>query len=844
MLGNAAHGVVEPDALVWEPSPGVLTETFLGRRVLFLAASKPGAPRDVYRARVRLALDGSPIHVSDLKNLTDTPHGDDVALEGDGKRVSFATLAFGRIQAISVLETQGVRAVDRPSGLLNRFLFALSSFDKSGSFAGVGRTDIVLDVPARSARVSMDGSHLVADFGERGRGLNYDLERRTLRGSDGGEAYAARVVPEAYGAKPPLLWAVDTVRGIVGPRPIAWLENVVFGAKDSVKRTTYTLFSGDSRSTLRSDATETHARVLDASALNGQEDSWPPPKIPSLWKEPKPHEGEWEPVTYSFLKPMRGLASGASAPPPYFYRTFIRPDPERPYSRVVFVAMDTRQLELGMQAGYEDPKPTTGPPGEGRLPRDKEVYERVVGTFNGAFKTTHGAYGMMVQGRVLLPPVKGGASVIVNDAHEIGLGGWPQTDEIPSYITSFRQNLDPLVEDGVANPTGRQLWGWQLEGTSVMTQRTALCVTPAGHLYYAFGAEIDGKTLGKAMYQAGCAYAMHLDMNPAHCGFVFSDVRNPRTGDMTLRLLDDDMKIAPDKYARWSAKDFFYVSVRDATPHDASNVQWIADGGVQPPPAWLPGLFSGKLTLGSLEVNLLSIEKGRVEYRVRAGSREPGRKNRTGHALSDADSNRVIAALGLGHSTDATRYGMSYEGDALSPLKPNYATLIFEDGQPPRVVLPSSAPPTLADKQEAVQLPLLASDGRLLDRARERGDRRQRAAICVTPTGRVIVGSAEHDSSDGLASALMRIGCRDVLELDRGSHHPAYVHRAGGSTPPMDEYEASTLYVLGRPMIPHAFRWKPDGSVPSKRVTSYDVPHPDDFPPPKRKHAVTTAGMK
>ena len=30
-----------------------------------------------------------------------------------------------------------------------------------------------------------------------------------------------------------------------------------------------------------------------------------------------------------------------------------------------------------------------------------------------------------------------------------------------------------------------------------MTQRTALCVTAAGHLYYAWGEEIDGPTLGK-----------------------------------------------------------------------------------------------------------------------------------------------------------------------------------------------------------------------------------------------------------------------------------------------------------------------------------------------------------
>jgi hypothetical protein len=94
----------------------------------------------------------------------------------------------------------------------------------------------------------------------------------------------------------------------------------------------------------------------------------------------------------------------------------------------------------------------------------------------------------------------------------------------------------------------------------------------------------------------------------------------------------------------------------------------------------------------------------------------------------------------------------------------------------------------------------------------------------VTPSGRVIVGQAEHDSSDGIAAALLRVGCEDVVELDRGSHHPAFFHRAGTSTPPMDDYEASALYLLGRPMLPHTFRWKAKGSVPSTQVTSYDVP--------------------
>lgn len=815
---------MDTDSVIWEPGRGFIAETFLGRRLLFLGAPRAGAPRDVYRARVRLARNGSPIRIADVRNLTDTPHGDDVALEATGTRAVFATLAFGRVQAITVLETQGIRSKDRPSRLLDRILLTLSSLQESGSARGVGRTDIVLDVPARTAELRLDSGKLWIDFSERGRALVFDLEERLLRGADGGEPYAARALPRAHGSKAPLLWAVDTVRAEVGPAPIAWLERVVFGAKDSVKRTTYSIFASGQGSTLRDGANDTKARVLDAASLPAAADTWPPPRIPSLWKDSRPGEGTWEPVNHGFLKPPRGLLPGGGAPSPYFFKTYIRPDAERPYSKVMLIALDMRQLELGMQAGWEDPKPTTGPTGEGRLPRDPEIYERVVATFNGAFKTTHGEYGMMVQRRVLLPPVQGGASVIVNDAREVGLGSWPQTEDIPPDILSFRQNLDPLVEDGVPNPTGRRIWGWQLEGTSVMTQRTALCVTAAGHLYYAFAPEIDGKTLGKALSQAGCSYAVHLDMNPGHCGFVYTDIRDPKSGDMTLRLAHDDMRISPDKYARWSSKDFFYVMVRDATPRDGASLAWLPAPGTQPAPSWLPGVFSGTLALGSLEIELFSIQKGRVDYRVRAGTREFGgaQKDTVGRGFEEPDAGRVLGAIGLGHTTDATRYGLAYGEVVLSPPKPHYATLILEDGKPPRVEPPGKAAP-LQSNQQAVQLPLLARDRKLLDRARERGDLRMRAAFCVTPEGRALLAQVRHDSSDPLAAALLKLGCEHVLELNRGSHHPGFFHRAGTPTPAMDTYEASALYLLTRPMIPHAFRWKAAGSVPSTKVTSYDA---------------------
>ena len=44
----------------------------------------------------------------------------------------------------------------------------------------------------------------------------------------------------------------------------------------------------------------------------------------------------------------------------FSYKTFVRPDPLRPYSKIILVAMDSRQLDFDMEAGVEDPKSALG----------------------------------------------------------------------------------------------------------------------------------------------------------------------------------------------------------------------------------------------------------------------------------------------------------------------------------------------------------------------------------------------------------------------------------------------------------------------------------------------------
>ena len=45
------------------------------------------------------------------------------------------------------------------------------------------------------------------------------------------------------------------------------------------------------------------------------------------------------------------------------------------------------------------------------IPRDPEIMKRLLGAFNGAFQSTHGDYGMQVDGALIVPPKPYAATV-------------------------------------------------------------------------------------------------------------------------------------------------------------------------------------------------------------------------------------------------------------------------------------------------------------------------------------------------------------------------------------------------------------------------------------------------
>ena len=825
MLGEAANGTVLPLDIAWEPSPGILTEFFSGRGVLFLVRSDASSPRDLFRARVRLTLEGRPVSVAGLRNLSATPLGDEQKLVIEGERAAFATASYGKVDSITLLDLAG-KAAAPGSSFVDHATSSFTNWRETGTARGIGRLDVSLDTPDNGVLVGFDGGLLVV--GESGgKGFAVDAATGAL-GADP-DVVGAHVNPEPALRKRPILWAVDTVRTELGPEPVAMIEAAVFKVRDVLRRSMYVIFGPESQAASAPVLLPVPPpEALDASYAQNDTSVWPPEPIAPIFKSPEPGEGAWEAVAYPWLKrlpsaggesdrsltkPSAVTAPGASArpsvPPPYFYRTMIRPDPDRPYARVLVVAMDMRQLELDMEAGVEDPKPLTGAHGSGKIPRDPKIMNRVVGAFNGAFKTTHGEYGMMVHRRVLLPPKPGAATLIVNDDRRVGLGNWGASPELPSDVVSFRQNLEPLVQDGKVSPSGRTQWGWQLTGTSMLTERSGVCVTEGGHLYYVWGDEVSAQTLGKAMLLAKCTYGIHLDMNPHHTGFVFASVRSLVNKDYDARLLTPLMEIWPERYLEYSPKDFFYLMLRDPMP--PGDVGWTEDVGVAPAPAWLPSVWHAMVKTpassgdSTVQVELTAFDTGRVLFRLRVAEvtkQEGSKREYASAALGEEDVHRVIAAVGLGNPHDSRGIDNSRGSSAQLALGG-----LSADETHGLALLPEAEALATGNADGTVQVPIVLDEGKIPDAAREARSMRLRGAACVTRSGHAILAMATSHSDEATALALSRVGCTRAVSFDRGAHRPTFLHRAGAGSPPLARYDESVLYVISRPMAARAYRW-------------------------------------
>ena len=789
----------------WEASGGIVADFVFGRPVLFLARATGEDPRDVWRARVRLSPEGNVLGVVGVRNITNTPLGDDHALIVSGTRAAFATRAYGQEQSVTVLDLSGEGVQNKTEGLADRVMAALTNVQRTGSLSGLGRVDVTLESPDPAASLSLTNAWLDVALSD-GRAARLDLSSGELVSPVAGVRADASVhLPKRFSH-----WAVDTLRAIpwIGPAPIAWLEERALYSRDLFRRITFRSHGGATDIVAIPDP---HALPLDRTEALAKDDDWPPTRIPTIWKSPEAGEGEWVVPDVPWLRTVPGVSSDAPAP---FYRTYVRPDEERPYVKVLLVAMDARQVDVEMEAGVEDPEPLTGPHGVGHVPRDPAIYRRIAVAFNGAFKTEHGHYGMMVHKRVLLPPVPGSATVVVLRDGRVGFGNWGPERRIGGIdgvddeaIVSYRQNLDPLIDGGRLNPTGRNVWGYTLPGKGVQTERSALCVTNGGHIVYAWGDDVSATTLAKSMKMAGCDYGMHLDMNPYHTGFLFTAIDDLAGKKYKSQLLTPAMSIPLDRYIQYAPKDFFYVMVHDWEPPQVQSrdpLRWIPSAGTQPPPRWMPGIWSVRME-GSAAVELVDVEAGRTTWRLRAGTEDAPAAAPLRELLGDQGS-RALLAAGMGVALDKRPRGIATDGRLAVPVRggsDSGALLIGDDGQMTFVRAQDAR--RIGPHTDMVELPIVLWDG--IRSATPSGAVVPRTVIGVTPDGRILFARGTVSSMAPLADALVNAGCTRALALDRGAHATAFFDRAGTDSPPRVRYDETVVYAIASALTPRAFHF-------------------------------------
>ncbi len=571
------------DSFQWvdEPFDGFRTALSNARGLMLVSSAE--ALADVQLLHVALSHEGVPVRVASTYDLSDTAAVAEAQLTVWQKWAVWSVVHAGAARSIEVADLRGEpESAMAAWPLLSRIQRAITNRQQTGQWRGVGRSSVELQHEPERVQLTVDDGVLRALVAERT--VELDLGRVPSAETLGANLVYRSSPPPRPGAVVP--WAVDRLRAVswIGSERMQWLKGWVFRASEQLEELQQEVVGIDPDEVIA----EQIGDVLGSLPLarSGEIPGWPPQPLQPLFKVPMAGEGRWVSLAEDLLAPAY---DGAGSP---FVFTFIRTDPERAYIQTSVTLWDPRRVELHVVAGTEEPKSATGEQGTGTIPREPEVLQRVVGAFNGAFQAVHGQYGMMEERRVQLPPKPYAATVLTYDDGQAGFGTWPADGIIGDDVVSLRQNLTPLVQDGLVNPYRRTWWGGVPEGWTEesRTVRSGLCLTTEGFLAYFYSPGITPDGLSQAMTIARCDYGIHLDMNAGHTGFEFYRVA-PETELPKLerrldslweargrvdgvegytflaRLMVRKMPLMNfPRYIHVTSRDFFYLTRRELLP--------------------------------------------------------------------------------------------------------------------------------------------------------------------------------------------------------------------------------------------------------------------------------------
>ncbi len=367
----------------------------------------------------------------------------------------------------------------------------------------------------------------------------------------------------------------DVLRSLIGDKAVAGLEMKFNQLQDGFQRLKYqlglekpaapwsppqlptptTAFPRTTTSTLEIQIPQVIQPTSTLSVLNTPEPTYTP--TPSLWQPAAltplgaaDGEGLWS----AYIQDIEGYTVA--------YRTFLQPDPSRPYTLVAIVAVDLTRTRLHFVLGSLESAGENTQAHSGAIPPADRVANVLLAAFNGGFQARHGQFGAMADGVMALPPRDGLGTLLIYKSGRVSLGEWGPGSAFTSTVLALRQNGPLVVQQGGINPrihnNSPQDWGYTVNDVSP-TVRTGIGLSADGNtLFYFCGPSLSMEMLAKSMQAAGAWNAIQLDINNYWALFV--KFQPSGTKLVPQALLPRLMVANIDRYLWDYSRDYFYVT--------------------------------------------------------------------------------------------------------------------------------------------------------------------------------------------------------------------------------------------------------------------------------------------
>jgi hypothetical protein len=269
-----------------------------------------------------------------------------------------------------------------------------------------------------------------------------------------------------------------------------------------------------------------------------------PPRIRPVIHPALPGEGVWH-----------STFAGSKRRPPVLVANY-RPDPNYPQNVAGVAWIDHTRTSVWLYPGIQEPAVPMASRGPEEVPLN--MRDKLVATFNGAFKLSDSGGGFISGGHVYTPMKTGEATIVRDRDGHVNIIGWPAGTS-PTGIMYARQNLPLIVNRGRLNSnlsTGPE-WGATL-GNAVRVWRSGVGIDRHRNLIYAAADIQTVASLAEILRHAGAVRAMELDINAYWPSFI--TYRHP--GAIGAANLLASMVRSPQRYLTPDDRDFFAVYSR------------------------------------------------------------------------------------------------------------------------------------------------------------------------------------------------------------------------------------------------------------------------------------------